>query len=552
MKKVRQKGTDLEQRVSRLLFATGARYRLNVSDLPGRPDIASKSRRKAIFVNGCYWHHHTVCARGQVPSTNPEFWREKFKANRRRDQRKVQDLKDLGFDVLVVWECELQDEDLLQSRLVSFWSATRNGTQPDHEGPQPGLGAAQEPLEDFRLDVDNLAIVRTVGRRDGRRIESVVPIDEPVVTDDLAAEYDRAWLRGPRPRSLRGRRQKIRLVDLFSGCGGMSVGVAESCRALGYRLEPVLALDTDPDALEVYSSNFPGSDTVAESIEATLPGNPGDDLNEAELAFQERLGDIDLVVGGPPCQGNSDLNNHTRRQDPKNELFYKMARFAEVVGPDHLIIENVNGVLHDSRGVFERTEAFLRDLEYDVAHGVLHAERFGVPQSRRRVFMVASRTRTPDLDRLIDAFDRPARDVDWAIRDLLFARSESSYDEPSKAAKISQERMDYLFEHRKYDLPNERRPECHQDGDHSYTSVYGRLHPDRPAPTITTGFTSMGQGRFVHPHRRRTLTPHEAARLQFFPDHFEFGERNRTTYTRLIGNAVPAKLTYVIALDLLR
>jgi DNA (cytosine-5)-methyltransferase 1 len=90
-------------------------------------------------------------------------------------------------------------------------------------------------------------------------------------------------------------------------------------------------------------------------------------------------------------------------------------------------------------------------------------------------------------------------------------------------------------------------------GDHSYKSVYGRLPWDRPAQTITTGFGSMGQGRFVHPKRRRTLTPHEAARLQFIPDHFRLDEvESKTALAEMIGNAVPPKLTYVFALELLR
>src|SRR4051812_46467341 len=86
----------------------------------------------------------------------------------------------------------------------------------------------------------------------------------------------------------------------------------------------------------------------------------------------------------------------------------------------------------------------------------------------------------------------------------------------------------------------------------TYISMYGRLLPDQPAQTVTTGFGSMGQGRYVHPTARRTITPHEAARLQFIPDFFEFGARERTALAEMIGNGVPPKLTYIVALELLR
>src|SRR5262249_50867880 len=120
---------------------------------------------------------------------------------------------------------------------------------------------------------------------------------------------------------------------------------------------------------------------------------------------------------------------------------------------------------------------------------------------------------------------------------------DSVFDTPSKKTKTNAARMAFLFEKGLYNLPNDRRPACHQDGDHSYISVYGRLRWDRPAQTITTGFGSMGQGRYVHPQRRRTITPHEAARLQTFPDWFDFGGNTpRGVLAKAIGNAVPPLL----------
>jgi DNA (cytosine-5)-methyltransferase 1 len=112
--------------------------------------------------------------------------------------------------------------------------------------------------------------------------------------------------------------------------------------------------------------------------------------------------------------------------------------------------------------------------------------------------------------------------------------------------------MRYLVDKKVFELPNRLRPICHQNGQHSYASVYGRLLWNQPAQTITSGYGSMGQGRYVHPLGRRTLTPHEAARLQLFPDWYDFGPGPRTKWATAIGNAVPFKLSYIFGVNLLR
>ena len=130
----------------------------------------------------------------------------------------------------------------------------------------------------------------------------------------------------------------------------------------------------------------------------------------------------------------------------------------------------------------------------------------------------------------------------WAIHDLLNVKNGAAFDTPNQRSEENRKRMAYLFDHGLYDLPNTQRPECHRDREHRYTSVYGRLRWDRPAQTITTGFRAMGQGRYVHPQRRRTITPHEAARLQTLPDWLDVGEADRGVLAKAIGNAVPPLL----------
>jgi DNA (cytosine-5)-methyltransferase 1 len=143
------------------------------------------------------------------------------------------------------------------------------------------------------------------------------------------------------------------------------------------------------------------------------------------------------------------------------------------------------------------------------------------------------------------------RTVRWAIGDLEDVESGGVLDTPSVPTPTNAARIKWLFDNDAYDLDNTQRPPCHQSA-HSYVSMYGRLAWDEPAQTVTTGFGSMGQGRYVHPSRQRTITAHEAARLQMLPDFFDFGPaRCRSAIARMIGNAVPPILGIVIGALLL-
>ncbi|MDK9697556.1 MAG: very short patch repair endonuclease [Siculibacillus sp.] len=118
LSRVRRTRTAAEEEVARRLRALGLHYRRNVRALPGSPDFANRRRGWAIFVNGCFWHHHTACVRAAVPKNNRDFWVEKFAANRRRDAEKIRRLRRLGFTVLVIWECRLDRCDDRLARLA--------------------------------------------------------------------------------------------------------------------------------------------------------------------------------------------------------------------------------------------------------------------------------------------------------------------------------------------------------------------------------------------------------------------------------------------------
>ena len=121
MRRVRQRRTQPEERVAVALRRAGVRYRRNVRDLDGSPDFASKSRRWAIFVHGCFWHRHPDCHRTTTPKHNREFWQTKFQANVERDSRKLDALARVGFKTLVIWECESKNPDQLDAMLSDFF-----------------------------------------------------------------------------------------------------------------------------------------------------------------------------------------------------------------------------------------------------------------------------------------------------------------------------------------------------------------------------------------------------------------------------------------------
>lgn len=340
----------------------------------------------------------------------------------------------------------------------------------------------------------------------------------------------------------------LRSADLFCGCGGLSLGLALACREFDLALEVQLAVDAEPDAVAVFARNFPKASPSVSDVTSLFNGMSRTRMTAAERAVVEATGPVDVLLGGPPCQGNSNLNNRTRRNDPKNALYARMARAAEVLRPKIVLIENVPSVVLDRASVVDSTAADLRSAGYVVAATVVSLLPLGVAQRRRRHVMLAVEPGTGvDPDEVLRAVAalHSDRDLRWAIADLQ-VDSASLFDSPSRATAVNQARMAWLHAHDEYDLPNGLRPVCHQD-DHSYKAMYGRLRWDEPAQTLTSGFGSMGQGRYVHPSEQRTLTPHEAARIQGFPDYFCFDDvRRRGALATMIGNAVPPQLTQAV------
>ncbi|RYF55877.1 MAG: DNA cytosine methyltransferase [Comamonadaceae bacterium] len=357
----------------------------------------------------------------------------------------------------------------------------------------------------------------------------------------------------------------IHTVDFFCGSGGLSLGAARAIEACGMSHVPLAAVDVDAEALAVYARNFNPSAAMATNAASVVDYHVDGRGEDAELAYEPELvdgrlealvGKVDLVLAGPPCQGHSNLNNHTRRSDPRNMLYVSVAATAIALRTRALVIENVPDVLADKTDVVGVATRILMMAGYSVSSGVLSATELGGAQTRRRHFLVATKGQSPhvNVEGAAMLLRQPAMTLREVIGDLENAPHRSFMDDAPALSPENRSRIDYLHDHREYDLPDHQRPDCHKDG-HTYPSVYGRMYWDKPAQTITTGFMTPGRGRYIHPSERRVLTAREAARIQGFPDTYDFSvdgsAPSKKALTKWIGDAVPCWLGYAAVLTAL-
>jgi DNA (cytosine-5)-methyltransferase 1 len=392
-----------------------------------------------------------------------------------------------------------------------------------------------------------------------------------LVRTDSQDPHDRFWqsyLRGNvlQHPSVAGRKAVI--ADLFSSAGGLSYGIEMGLRSLGFSVKHGFAVDLDTDALEIFQKNFSptevfnmsASDTVdfyvhGEAEHATFSTPPT--VNHPDL--EKYVGRITVLCGGPPCQGHSNLNNRTRRDDVRNLLYLTMPALAVALKCPVVVIENVPSVVHDSWGVVAETKGLLANSGYKVFDGKLLLTKYGGFQTRDRYFLVGIKNPehgTPLVD-FLTGLQRPARPASLPLSDLLGQSTQGLwgndlFDSVGTMSAENAERIQHLFDNDLYDLPCSERPDCHKDGT-SYKSVYGRMKWDEPAPTMTTGFVTPGRGRFIHPLEPRVLTPHEAARIQSFPDSFRFdlsesSRLSKSSLTKWIGDAVPPHMGRLVGL----
>lgn len=350
------------------------------------------------------------------------------------------------------------------------------------------------------------------------------------------------------PQYCANSRVRYRLIDLFSGAGGFTWGFVQTGR-----VEPIFANDFNEWAVRTYNANF-GAHCVAGDIDELLDASPA------------RIPKADIVIGGPPCQGFSLLNKN-KACDQRKQLWRAYMDVVRRSKPAAWVMENVPELLKSDEFVKIVREA--GELGYSYAASVLNAADFGVPQRRRRAFIVAVRNGQPKLPQSThrstaqvgDMFGRtllPWRTVRDAIGDLpkpMGTEIRRDVDPPldlhfgrNPTAK-SMERYRCVPEGgNRVDLQKRRPdllPDCWKDKQGG-TDLFGRLWWDRPAFTIRTEFFKPEKGRYLHPSRHRPITHREAARLMSFPDEFQF-TGTKIEVARQIGNAVPPLLSRRVA-----
>jgi len=315
-------------------------------------------------------------------------------------------------------------------------------------------------------------------------------------------------------------------VDLFSGCGGLTLGLKQA----GFRV--AAAVEIDDLAVESYKANHPGVRIWHTDIRK-LPAA------KVKQQLRRKKHPLDLLAGCPPCEGFSGLttlNGRRRRRDPRNELIFEFLRFVRVLRPRAVMMENVPGLLRNHR--LSRFVRALESMGYACTYGVLDAADYGVPQRRRRFILVAGKSRTI-------RFGRPSnrrKTVRDALRNLT---KRSNADALRTLPERRSEAIATLIRRiprnggSRAALGTKRQLRCHKDFD-GFHDVYGRMEWDAVAPTITSGFVNPSKGRFLHPVRNRTVTLREGALLQGFPATYRFSlRRGKFPAAEMIGNALP-------------
>lgn len=415
---------------------------------------------------------------------------------------------------------------------------------------------------DYAVERQQAGLVRTVSVGDGP-ISRTSRKDAGPQLEPSASWWMDFMLRGLLdPKDVR--RPPLTVVDLFSSIGGLSLGAREAISALGRRSRLIAAVDLDREALEVIQRNNPSCMAVHRSMwdlveySLTVRGSNAryDRLPQLRGPLRDLRGSVDVVVAGPPCQGHSTLNNSSRGNDVRNLLYDSAIAAAIALGAGTVVIENVPAVTRDRYEVVPTAGSVLAQAGYAVTSGLLRTDELGWPQRRRRHFLLASRSGTPpDTAFLAAALAALPVSMQLVLSTPFDRRSSEPQilHTPARLSSENSERARYLYARELFDLPNSERPDCHKGGT-TYKASYGRMHPDRPSPTITTGFMTPGRGRFLHPVEPRTLTPREGARLQGFPDAYSLDALKTPTRAQLakwIGDAVPPPLGFAAVLGAL-
>lgn len=337
---------------------------------------------------------------------------------------------------------------------------------------------------------------------------------------------------------------KYKILDLFCGAGGFSCGF-DMCE--DFHTE--VALDFEPNAVKTFQRNFPEAKCVCGDITSA-------EVKE-EIIKEAKARGVNIIIGGPPCQGFSSANRHEKElSDPRNKLFFEYLSILKEIQPEVFLIENVKEILTKDNGYAkDRIIEITSELGYEVNVKVLLASDYGVPQDRRRAVFVGIRKdigKKFDFDTMVKS-DRKYTVYD-AIGDMFYTDKKIENNLLDKIRDTTEplqnnikpvhnekviERMKHVPQGGNWkDVPEEL---WDTKRDNRHSSAYRRLNFKEPSITIDTGHMN-----YFHPVEHRTPTVRESARLQSFPDSFIF-EGNTGAQLRQVGNAVPPLMSNTIA-----
>ncbi|WP_297133439.1 DNA cytosine methyltransferase [uncultured Eubacterium sp.] len=346
--------------------------------------------------------------------------------------------------------------------------------------------------------------------------------------------------------------KEFRILDLFCGAGGFSYGLHT---VEGFSTE--VALEWDPVIINTFKKNMPDTDCVC--------GDICDEKIKEIVINKAKERKVNMIIGGPPCQGFSLKGKNLGLDDPRNFLFLEYVDIVEKIKPQVFVIENVKNMISSGKGFFinQIYEKFEK-IGYTLNHGILNASYFGVPQTRERTIIIGT------LDKrgisLPEGNKNKIITVREAISDLSYLNSGEGED---KSEYINKPTSDYqkmmrkgskaLYNHKATNhskvaleklamIPPEGDKKSLPEslyGKQKFMTTWSRLVWDKPSPTIDTRFDTPSNGRNSHPFLNRSITPREAARLQSFPDRYIF-YGNKCSICKQIGNAVPPLLAKAI------
>ncbi len=345
--------------------------------------------------------------------------------------------------------------------------------------------------------------------------------------------------------------KSFKILDLFSGAGGFSYGMEKN-----EHFQTMVAVDFNPNALATFKYNMPNAYIIIGDITNT-------EIKKQIIESSQRL-QVNMIIGGPPCQGFSLKGKKLGLNDPRNYLFNEYLNIVETLQPDVFTIENVKALLSTSAGWFKnQIIEKVNKLGYHVSYGILNASAFGVPQARERAIFICCKEKEIELP----IGNSQIVTVKEAIGDLAYLNSGEGefeqdylYEPTSDYQKERRKNSKKLYNHKASNhsdiaikklsmIPSE----CGKEhlpqellGKQQFSGTWGRLKWDAVSPTIDTRFDASSNGTNNHPVLNRAITPREAARLQSFDDDFVFVGA-KVQIRQQIGNAVPPLMAKAIA-----